>query len=376
MEAALNRWIEQFHQAPCRCVLALTGGSAAAAHLLQVPGGSRTLLEIVIPYHEQAQVEFLGRRPAQFCSADLARRAAERAHWLVPNEPTLGLGCTASLVTERPKHGDHRCHVSTIHREQCRTWSLTLTKGARARAGEEMLVAALVVHALAATLGLAAPPPLPLFEKEAVEETRPAPGPLGAFFAGTPALYVAGDGAMQASRAWEPGQALVPGAFNPVHPGHWGLAEIARELLGVPVAFELSVANVDKPELSCEEVRRRLTQFAWQAPVWLTHAAKFVQKAKLFPGAVFVVGADTALRVVQSRYYDNDSARMLAALDLLQQLGCHFLVACRSRAAGRCLGMDDVPVPADYRALFTEIPLDRFRFDGSSTDMRARGHHL
>ncbi len=374
---ALHHWIELFHQCPCRCVLALTGGgSLAIGQLLQVPGGSRTLLEMVVPYDEQALADFLGQRLAQFCSAAtgvaLAQRAAERARWLVPGEVTLGLGCTASLASDRPKRGEHRCHVSTVYREQCRTWSLTLTKGARNRAGEEALVAALVLHALAATLGLAAPPPLPLVEEEAVETSEVAPGPLGAFYAGGPAVWVGPDGVM---RTAGPGGAvaLLPGAFNPLHRGHWGMARAAEELLGLPVAFELSVANVDKPEISGEEVRRRLLQFAWRAPVWLTRAPKFVHKAKLFPEAVFVIGVDTALRVVSSRYYDNDSARMLAALDLLQQHHCRFLVAARADGSGRCLELADVPVPADFRALFAELPAERFRDDISSTELRARG---
>ncbi|HWY86328.1 MAG TPA: hypothetical protein VNX28_06375, partial [Gemmataceae bacterium] len=52
------------HATPAQWVLALTGGGASVAgHLLSVPGGSRTLLEIVVPYHEQALAEFLGRPP-------------------------------------------------------------------------------------------------------------------------------------------------------------------------------------------------------------------------------------------------------------------------------------------------------------------------
>src|SRR5207245_755539 len=43
---------------------------------------------------------------------------------------------------------------------------------------------------------------------------------------------------------------LLPGSFNPLHLGHTTLADIAAKRLGSPVAFELSIANVDKPELS------------------------------------------------------------------------------------------------------------------------------
>ena len=80
MDPATRRLIEAVHRTPCRCVLALTGGGASAAGLLlSVPGGSRTVLEVVVPYDERALADFLGRRPEQFCSAatgaDLAARA-------------------------------------------------------------------------------------------------------------------------------------------------------------------------------------------------------------------------------------------------------------------------------------------------------------
>src|SRR5579862_3090084 len=91
---------------------------------------------------------------------------------------------------------------------------------------------------------------------------------------------------------------VLPGAFNPLHEAHLTLADIAMRLESKPVAFELSVANVDKLELSDEEVRRRLLQFAGKAPVWLTHAALFTDKAQLFPGATFAIGADTAARLL------------------------------------------------------------------------------
>ena len=81
---------------------------------------------------------------------------------------------------------------------------------------------------------------------------------------------------------------LLPGSFNPLHDGHRGMFTAATRRLGSGGAFELSVTNVEKAALGDDEVRRRLIAFKGYAPLWLTRAPTFVEKARLFPGAVFV----------------------------------------------------------------------------------------
>jgi len=53
--------------------------------------------------------------------------------------------------------------------------------------------------------------------------------------------------------------------------------------------------------------------------------------------------------------------------------GSSFLVAVRIDAVGRVRALNDIPVPRRYADLFTEIPEHRFRFDTSSSEIRARG---
>ena len=150
------------------------------------------------------------------------------------------------------------------------------------------------------------------------------------------------------------------------------LARVAEELRQQPLAFEISVTNVDKPPLAAETVRRRLAQFAWKAPVELTRAPTFVEKSRLFPGATFVIGADTAERLVAPKYYGDDAVRMHVALGEIASYGSSFLVAVRSDAAGRVRALNDITVPRRYADLFTEIPEHRFRLDTSSSEIRAR----
>src|SRR2546423_165218 len=69
------------HAADIRLVMAITGGgSRAIADLLEVPGGSRTLLAAHVPYSAAAMRELLGAPPEQYCSNRTARAMAMAAY--------------------------------------------------------------------------------------------------------------------------------------------------------------------------------------------------------------------------------------------------------------------------------------------------------
>lgn len=182
-------------------------------------------------------------------------------------------------------------------------------------------------------------------------------------------LFVAIDGT--ASSEIEPsGLAVLPGSFNPLHAGHQRLAGAAAELSGREVLFELSVANVDKPPLTEAEVLRRLAQFEGSARVVLTRAPRFVEKARVLPASVFVLGWDTFVRLLDPRYYEGAKAMRVALLEI-RDLDCRFLVAGRTQD-GAFRALDVTDVPAEFAPMFEAIPESRFRVDISSTELRAQ----
>ena len=178
-------------------------------------------------------------------------------------------------------------------------------------------------------------------------------------------------GSLVGPSSFRPSRAILPGSFNPFHHGHTGLAAVAALRLGVPVAFELSVANVDKPDFDAVEVERRVAEFRDLGPVWVTRAPTFAEKAELFPGAAFVVGYDTAARLIDPRYYANDPGRRDATLERIAAAGCRVVVGGRIDAGGAFRTWDVAAGP--FPELFLALTEADFRADVSSTRLRAGG---
>ena len=85
---------------------------------------------------------------------ELAWSFSLSASVLQVSRPTVGVGCTASLKTTIPKHGDHRCYVAVWSPTMSRMYRVTLTKDARSREDEDAAVSALVLLSMAEAMGL------------------------------------------------------------------------------------------------------------------------------------------------------------------------------------------------------------------------------
>ena len=284
-------------------------------------------------------------------------------------------------------------------------------------------------------------------EIEIEERFEAREDPISALLAGRASSVELGGGlpaVVDAPRG--PGRVYLSGSFNPLHAGHEGLlraavaaaeaeAEATAEAaacdrgagetpattttgnggngdspypstttLPVEGAFELSVVNADKGTLSEEEVRRRVEQFSKSSSssdsnsnfrVVLTRAPLFEQKAALFGrGASFAVGVDTAVRLLDPKYYRGGSdAGLGLSMGRIAARGARVFVAGRKvkRKSDKSGGegeqeeeafltlsssgaLDSSPAAKVVASLglFREIPEESFREDVSSTELRER----
>ena len=366
-------FVSALHACGRQAVIAVTGGgSLVISDLLSVPGASAFLLEARVPYAPAALAEWLGREPEQCCSRETALALAVVAWQRASKFSTspaiaVGVGCTAALASNRPKRGEHRAWIATHTANSTRLVGLTLAKGLREREAEERLVADVLLRLLGETCELASLPEISRLESDSLtSETCVAPPLLVDLVAGRRETLWSIRSEWRTEPSIKP-LGLLAGSFNPLHDGHRELARVAEQRLGGPVAFELAWVNVDKPPLDFLTIEARCRQLS-ERPVVLTHEPTFVRKSRMFPNMTFVVGIDTAERIVQSKYYGGEAA-MLTALDELRSHGCRFLVAGR-REGDSFRTLSDLTLPPQARDLFEAIAEEEFRRDISSTELR------
>ncbi|MCY4094034.1 MAG: hypothetical protein OXG05_02780 [Gammaproteobacteria bacterium] len=354
--------IQRLIDSPWRGVFYAAGGSLLISDLATSRGASKVLLAAHVPYHNQAMIDLLGYEPRSYCSALTSRRLAMRALLQArqltkaPDGRSLyGVGITAALRSDQPKRGEHRAYLALQTSHKTVVWHIPFEKDALSRRQEERKLADLSLRLLASGLEL---------EDDTADfnlvGTALVNDSVAQLLGETPAFH--GD----------PGRAVLPGAFNPLHDGHRRIFDIAKQRLNQRVAFELSVRNVDKPGLDFIDIDERVNQFGSDAYV-LTNQPKFIEKARLLfnkAGGTFVVGSDTVARIDHVRYHESAKHRNDAIAEL-RDLGIRFLVFGR-REGDEFRTLDDLELGADLTDLCDGVAASEFRCDISSTEIRTQ----
>jgi hypothetical protein len=369
------------HQSGAQIVLAVTGGGVGAiAELLITPGASRSVLEAIVPYSSVALDRLLGGKPDQYCAEPTARAMAmacyERAKELSGAKTSsegrlIGLGCTASLASDRPKRGDHRIHVAI--QSSCKTVSATLIleKGRNTRQEEDAIASHLIMQILASeAMREELYFPLEIDVIRPVIQQADAPENWQRLLAGQCSWVdsKAGFGDQLNGPSKSP-LAIYSGAFHPRHLGHEQIARIGQKRFG-QVIHEISICNVDKPSLDFLEMAHRAAQFTPDERLVFTRAATFAEKSRVFPGCTFLVGYDTILRVSDPRYYGGELKRNNAITEI-RASECRFLVF------GRFTGdefhaFSSSEVAPSLAEICEAVTEGEFRVDISSTELRKK----
>ena len=158
---------------------------------------------------------------------------------------------------------------------------------------------------------------------------------------------------------------ILSGSFNPLHEGHIELLKASSKEFKKNPLFEISIKNVDKSEINFNDLMDRINQFKSLGKLVVTNSAKFEEKSKIFKESIFVIGYDTALRLVDNKYYNDDFRK---SLKIIEKNNCSFLVS--GRFINKKYKKPNNINFEGYDYLFNILSEEKFRIDISSTQLR------
>lgn len=372
----------QLNDSGCKVYLATTGAAASAArYIWDTPGASQPLMGFEFPYSQYMFDKFVGRSWSttgkSYCGVDAAHALAQQSFLHAqggalftgqPGARCIGVGLSAAVETGRTLRGGTRMFAAVRTPAGLYQVEIHFTQGFLGRDGSGM-VCDLVAYNL--TLFAAGIPQVPIratqdelrIESDDVVFTdggmildpklvRPSAVNLSAR-----SVLVRFDGTIGSVLELDRTKhVIIPGSFNPFHGGHDQMGTTAKFITGKEPIFEISKKNVDKLEISVEELDRRLQQFRGRWDVVVTRdASRFVDKAKAYGDCDFVIGEDTAVRIVDPKYYfASDKTQMLLNLEKLRDAGVKFYVLQRPGVSPAW--PEDDRIAALVRELFIKLP--------------------
>ena len=316
MIASFSHIAQIIHETPHRGVIAITGGGTESiGELLRHGNGSKTLLEAVVPYDQEAFRRFIGGTPDKYCSekaaCQLAIAAYQRARSLVGNDekPLFGIGATCSLAKDNEREGRlHHIYVAVQKPNEIISYSAEFPQG-HSRKDEETAASIALLNGILDACDLERHwypltewvilPPTLQRKVAAANETKD--------------LFH--DKCLFSSLALQNTTTnptiIFPGSFNPLHDGHLAVIKAAHEFTGQNISLEISIRNVDKPMLDyfdiaarTQQIKESIKDLPYVTNLIFTNAPLFIDKAILFPNTTFIVGADTLERICNDKYYE------------------------------------------------------------------------
>lgn len=362
----------QLEPKPWIYYVASGAGAGLQQRLWETAGASAYLAGCAFPYATYETDRFLGYAPSSYCSADEAMELAMEAYCracesLPAGQRPVGLACTASVASVHDHRGEHRIYAAVLTPERAIRYTLVLDKGGAARRGPDGTAADNLAGFLLRRV-------LDCDEGEAyrtVEDVSDAT--LRRYFFQHP--YHDKRGKREVALPKRPAT-LLPGSFNPIHQGHRDMAgAVYLRTNGRPIVYMLTADSPHKPRLTAQQLLARVAMFRHERNKFLGTAVLFTQddplfidKARQHPGLGFIIGADTAIRMLDPQW----GPAIEPMLQEFRQLGTHFYLFGRD-VDGHYLSPETVlerHVPRQYRALFHCMSERQAQI--SSTEIRER----
>ena len=361
----MQELIKKIHQSPFKVTIVSSGGGTEAiSSLLQVPGASNTILESYIPYAKESMDAYLNKKPDHYCSMQTCLSMAANAYKScskiaseTKSKYLIGISITASLATTYTKIGDHKFYIVLQTSSYTKSVACILHKNTRSRKEEEELIANYVMHLLGEACGIKVDKPS---HSEDVDISKTNAEKSWVKLLNNEVNYV--------SSSKSKPELIFPGSFNPLHEGHIRMRDLAEKKTGMQTTFEICAKNADKPPLTFQEIKRTLDQFDENDSWVMTSAGRFSEKAEMFPNSVFIIGADTLLRVFDEKFYSSNKD-MNEHVERFNDHNIHFLVFGR-KVDDKFISLEDINIPSKIRSRCTGFNEGSFRDDISSTEIR------
>lgn len=282
-------------------VIATGAGAGLQQHLWEVPGSSAYLSGCSFPYSPEEQEELLGFMPEHFCSEeaaiDLASVAYMKAYKFGGKKP-VGLGLTASVASEKEHRGDHRVFVCIMTDEKVLAGGFKLNKGSglERRKFDGQVSDVLAITSLQHTLGVNLIDMPVRHDYDLHDATELATER----FMARPLFKANGKRLEKLPK--EVRCALMPGAFNPPHQGHFGAVEAALSDYNYPTTFEITADPPHKGALRVQDLLQRAKLLQGYDRIFTQNLPYYLDKAKKYPGKPFILGADAVVRMLDPKW--------------------------------------------------------------------------
>ena len=357
--------VKKIHNSPYKLTFVSSGGGTnAISSFLEVPGASNTILESYIPYSKESMNKFLNKQPDHYCSLETCLSMAANAYKkskeisnVSKSKHLLGIAITANLKTTYEKKGEHKFFIVIQAYDYTKYLECFLEKDIRTREQEEELITAYAISLIAESCGFKFN--LPDHSEEVKINTIKAKKPWKKLFNNKVGFI---------SNNQNKPELIFPGSFNPLHEGHIKMRELAEKKTGMHTTFEICANNADKPPLTFYEFKKTIDQFQDGESWMLTSAGRFSEKAKMFPNSVFIIGADTLMRVFDEKFYQSHKD-MMSHIERFNDHNINFLVFGR-KVENKFICLDDIKIPEIIKDRCTGFDETIFRDDISSTKLR------